>query len=121
MSKHLLLRKRVSRLEDAMSPYVPVYVAKVEGWGFGIRFPGYSEDVECDWVWDPRCENPETRKDACMIGATYIISLEPFKGDPGRRFESREEAEAWIREDKKNYPKNTFEWKRKLEGEEPIE
>ena len=83
-------------LERVFAPRGPFYVFKVEAWGFGIRFPGQPKELERDWEWDINR----------LIGAIYYINSKP----PGRRFNSREEAEAWIREDKKTYPKEKFSW-----------
>jgi hypothetical protein len=67
---------------------------KVERWGAGIQFPG--DPVKRDWEWDINR----------LIGCDYLINSKP----PGRRFNSREEAEAWIQEDKKTYPREKFSW-----------
>lgn len=84
--------ERVKNLESQLAVEGPVYVLKVEGWGFGIQFPG--DPVKREWEWDIDR----------LIGCDYHIS----SMGPGRRFDTREEAEAWIREDKKNYPKDRF-------------
>lgn len=100
----MTLRGMVRRLRklELIFKTGPVYVAKVEGWGFGIRFPGTSKEVKRDWEWDVNR----------LIGASYTITSEP----PGRRFDTREEAEAWVAEDKKNYPKEKFSWQQKSEA-----
>ena len=91
--KHRDLKLRLRSLE-LKTGVGPVYVLKVERWGAGIQFPG--DPVKRDWEWDINR----------LIGCDYLINSKP----PGRRFNSREEAEAWIQEDKKTYPREKFSW-----------